>query len=51
MTADLWVVWLDEAARVASFHPTEGSREQRFRSHEHFLNFLQELQAQGYRFQ
>ena len=46
-----WVVWMDEQRHIASFHPVPGYREQRFRSHDHFLEFLQGLQAQGYRFQ
>ena len=46
-----WTVWMDEGGRIASFHPVEGYREQRFHNHDFFLEFLQGLQAQGYRFQ
>ena len=46
-----WEVWMNEETRIASFHPVAGYREQRFRNHDYFLEFLQGLQAQGYRFQ
>ena len=46
-----WEVWMDEEARIASFHPVAGYREQRFRNHDHFLEFLQGLQTRGFRFQ
>lgn len=46
-----FTVWLCDATRIASFHPVEGFREQRFLDHQFFLNYLQQLQNQGYRFQ
>lgn len=46
-----YTVWLCAASRIASFHPVEGFREQRFLNHPLFLNYLQELQNQGYKFQ
>lgn len=46
-----WVVWLDTRDRVASFHPVEGSAVKQFRNHDYFLEFLTNLQCQGYRFQ
>ena len=46
-----WVVWLHTADRVASFHPVEGGQPKRFRNHDYFLEFLADLQVQGYRFQ
>ena len=46
-----FTVWLCDAARIASFHPVEGFREQHFLDHQFFLNYLQQLQNQGYRFQ
>ncbi len=48
---NLWVVWTDAQDHIASFHPVEGYREQCFRSHDYFLEFLHSLQQQSYRFQ
>ena len=47
----LYTVWISEACRIASFHPMEGYRKQSFMTHEFFLNYLQQLQNQGYKFQ
>ena len=46
-----YIVWLSEKERIASFHPVEGYREQHFLDHQFFLNYLQQLQNQGYQFQ
>ena len=46
-----WALWLDPKERVVSFHPVRDFREQRFRDHDHFLAYVQDLQHQGYRFQ
>lgn len=46
-----WVVWMDADQRIASFHAMKGYREQCFRNHDYFLEFLHGLQQQGYRFQ
>lgn len=46
-----YIVWLCEITRIASFHPVAGYRKQSFMTHEFFLNYLQQLQNQGYRFQ
>ena len=46
-----YIVWLCETCRIASFHPVEGYRQQCFTTHEFFLNDLQQLKNQGYRFQ
>ena len=45
------VVWLEDDARIASFHEAEGFRRLEFRDHGYFLQFLQELQEAGFRFQ
>lgn len=45
------IVWLCEAAQIASFHPVDGYRAQSFLSRDFFLAYLQELQERGYRFQ
>lgn len=44
-------VWLDEQARIASFHAVDGYSRHGFTVHEHFISFLQTLQKKGYRFQ
>lgn len=46
-----YVVWLCEASKIASFHFVDGFSKMNFITHEFFLNYLQELQIQGYRFQ
>ncbi len=44
-------IWLDDEARIASFHPIEGWRLLDFLDHGYFMGFLQDLQQKGYRFQ
>ena len=44
-------VWLDEQARIASFHSVAGYEERSFRCHDYFMGFLISLQERGYRFQ
>ena len=44
-------VWVGEAERIASFHPVEGYRRESFTCQADFLQFLQELQKRGFRFQ
>ena len=50
-TAQLWVVWLDERAKIASFHPVEGYRRQEFSNKEYFQSYMMALQERGFRFQ
>ena len=45
------IVWLDEQALIASFHPVDGYRRYDFHDREYFISFLQSLQVRGYRFQ
>ena len=45
------VVWLDEQARIASFHYTPGYQKREFLRRENFIRYLQSLQECGYRFQ
>ena len=44
-------VWLDEQARIASFHPVDTYRKCQFHTRKYFMSFLQSLMLQGYRFQ
>ncbi|WP_162611076.1 hypothetical protein [Flavonifractor sp. An91] len=44
-------LWLEDEARIVSFHPMEGWRLLNFWDHGHFMGFLQSLQQKGYRFQ
>jgi len=46
-----YIVWLNEANRIASFHQVEGYQSRTFTSHDFFISFLHSLQEQGYRFQ
>ncbi len=48
---ELYTVWLCASGRIASFHPVEGYQKQSFVTHDFFLNYLQQLQNQGYKFQ
>ena len=49
--AQLWVVWLDEKEKIASFHPVEGYRRQEFSNKEYFQSYMMALQERGFRFQ
>ena len=44
-------VWIDEQEKIASFHPVEGYRKHTYSNHELFMELLQALQQQGFRFQ
>lgn len=44
-------VWLNEQARIASFHNVVGYEERSFRYRDYFVAFLNSLQERGYRFQ
>lgn len=46
-----YIVWLDEQARIASFHNVAGYEKRSFTCHEFFMSFLHSLQERGYRFQ
>ena len=43
-------VWINEEARVASFHMEEGYTAQAFSSREAFMSYLVSLQERGFRF-
>ncbi|MGN1004527.1 MAG: hypothetical protein ACI4O5_06780 [Oscillospiraceae bacterium] len=45
------IVWLDEQALIASFHPVDGYRRYDFHDRESLISFLLSLQVRGYRFQ
>ncbi|MBQ2739476.1 MAG: hypothetical protein IJE22_05540 [Oscillibacter sp.] len=47
----VWVVWLDEQAKIASFHAVEGYRRQEFTTQDFFHKFMMSLQERGFRFQ
>ena len=42
------VVWVDEAAKVASFHHVEGYERQIFANHAIFMDYLSSLQKRGF---
>ena len=44
-------VWLCEYERIASFHSVSGYEKHGFVCYENFMEFLQTLQEQGYKFQ
>ena len=44
-------VWLDEQARIASFHHVAGYEERSFSYRDYFMGCLNSLQERGYRFQ
>ena len=44
-------VWLNEQARIASFHHVAGYEERSFSCRDYFMGFLHNLQERGYRFQ
>lgn len=46
-----YTVWLDEQAKLASFHHVEGYYKKIFNSKDFFMNYLCSLQELGYRFQ
>lgn len=50
-TDTMCMCWLDPAARVVSFHAEEGLEPQTFSSHEHMMEYVIEIVAQGYRIQ
>lgn len=50
-TQNIHQLWLEDEARIVSFHPMEGWRLLAFQDHGHFIGFLQSLQQKGYRFQ
>lgn len=45
------VAWVDIEQRVASFHKTKAGEERTFHTKEYFMQYLQELQLEGFRFQ
>ena len=47
----VWVVWMDEKAKIASFHAVEGYRRQEFTNQDYFQKFMMSLQERGFRFQ
>ena len=44
-------VWIGEQERIASFHPIDTYRLHVIKDHNEYVNFLQMLQEQGFRFQ
>lgn len=50
-TQTIHQLWLEDEARIVSFHPMEGWRLLDFLDQGHFMGFLQDLQQRGYRFQ
>ena len=50
-TVQIWMVWTDEQAKIASFPAVEGYRRQDFTNQEYFHKFMMSLQERGFRFQ
>lgn len=48
---EVYIVWISNADRIASFRMVEGYEKKTFSSHEFFMSFLHGLQERGYRFQ
>ena len=48
---ETYIVWVGNADRIASFSKVEGYEKKIFSNHEFFMNFLNGLQMEGYRFQ
>ena len=46
-TKTLHRLWLEDEARIVSFHPMEGWRLLDFLDHGHFMGFLQDLQQRA----
>ena len=44
-------VWINDEAKIASFHFVEGYQEKEFCTQDFFIGFLQSLVEHGYRFQ
>lgn len=44
-------VWIGEQERIASFHEVDTYQMQMIRGHDDYVNYLQFLQEQGFRFQ
>ena len=50
-TIESYIVWVGSTDRVASFRMVEGYEMKTFFSHEAFMDHLNGLQMEGYRFQ
>ena len=48
---DTYIVWISSTDRIASFRQVDGYEKKTFTTHEFFMNFLNGLQMEGYRFQ
>ncbi len=48
---NLWRVWVDTRRRIISFHEEEGCQLLEFRSHEMFLNCVDQYSGKQYRYQ
>ena len=50
-TDTMWRIWVDTKNRIVSFHEAEGCRLMEFRSHEMFMNYVDEFTGKHYRYQ
>ena len=50
-TDTMWRIWVDTKNRIGSFHEAAGCRLLEFRSHELFLNYVDEFTGKHYRYQ
>lgn len=48
---ETYIVWISSTDRIASFRQVDGYEKKAFTTHEFFMNFLNGLQMEGYRFQ
>ena len=49
--ATLWRMWVDTKRRIVSFHEEEGCQLLEFRSHELFLNCVDQYACRQFRYQ
>ena len=47
----VYLVWVGEEERIASFHEVDGYRMESFFNHDFFIQYLRQLQERGFRFQ
>jgi len=49
--AEVYVVWIGEEDRIASFHAVNNYEKQTFSSRDNLIDYLRSLQERGFRFQ
>ena len=49
--SEVYVVWIGEEERIASFHAVNDYEKQTFSSRDNLIDYLRSLQERGFRFQ